>query len=667
MPKSKLAEILIVFRIEECKESPYYESSDAKQFRMQVAEVKQFYASLFLLRSRCIEVDDEQIPLPGSTAEEENSTSDRGCQMRVLLRHDKYQALGELLDELPIAVEQHRKVFIFNGYRYTPQFQRTYAARECNSTTTWIDGGIMPVHQFLSIFDTQVEELESFLLAAKALLRLFCETVANFEVLWLKCLNALSNFCSTPETRTDSLSSLLRAWIASPQYWTSYSWSGISVEWAALRAILYRTCYRRAASLNRAKRLLQLHLISSIFSKNGAQPHSYFGARVSAIYRGGTNMDSTRKELPMIIGGKEIKSQHDSGAERGNFMDCDLASKLNLRLRTEKGDCKRFSMGNGKIVKALGRVRAVCAFAKEAQTKMKCWFYVFDELASPLIMGSHFLEKTKTLSDHVHRLEDCIPKPGIVPMVNLIGSTQHAKRRFTAYIDHRYTLINADSGSDLDLMSSTYVRAHGYRLDRRRRCRKRVRFADNTMAETIGQVQATLTLEDGSTYSKTFDILPKLTSDVLLGQFTLEEIKAFQLHRRSFVNVFAGERHLELSVLGYLGKVNEFLACKLRRVHRRRSLGQNQGKLLQYTSIASDLPLIHGSASLAKQQDDDLMEVLQAQDLEAERLHLQSERFHLQNERSAASTTTPEVADGDGGGSEPVQSRFRKITPVHHP
>ena len=538
---------------------------------MQIKEVKQFYASLFMLRSRCTEVDNEHSPLPGSAAEEENSTSDRGCQTRVLLKHDQYQALGEILEELPIAIDQDciRYESIVN--KYTTQFQRTYVARECNSTTTWTDGGKIPYHWLLSICNSQVENLESLLLGAKALVRLFCETVANFEILWLKCLNALSDFCSTAETRTDSRSSFLHAWIASLQYFTLYS------SW-----VTFRGRYVSDQRLKGTKRLLRLHLISSIFSEKRTQPHSNLGARVSAIYRDGTNVDSARKELPMVIGGKEIKAQHDSGAERGNFMDYHLASKLNLRIRTERGDCKRFSIGSGKIVKALGRVRAVCAFAKEAQTKMKCWFYVFDELASPLIMGSHFLEKTKTLSDYVHRLEDCVPKPGIVPMVNLIGSTQQAKRRFTAYIDHRHTLINADSGSDLDLMSSTYIRAHGYRLDRRRRCRKRVRFADNTVAETIGQVQATLTLEDGSMYFKTFDVLPELTSDVLLGQFTLEEIKAFQVHRGSFVDVFAGERHLELSVLGYLGKVNEFLACKLRRVHRRRSPRQNQGKLFQY-------------------------------------------------------------------------------------
>ena len=51
------------------------------------------------------------------------------------------------------------------------------------------------------------------------------------------------------------------------------------------------------------------------------------------------------------------------------------------------------------------------------------------------------------------------------------------------------------------------------------------------------------------------------------------------------------------------------------------------------------------------------MEALQAQDLEAERLH-------LQNERSAASTTTPEGVDGDGGGSEPAQEDHAGPPPI---
>ena len=593
----KLAEVLDIYRIEALEESAKYVDHHGDEFRMQVEEVKRFYASLIMLRSRCIDGDNERLTsVPGSTTKEVNSTSDLGCQMTVYLKHDQYQALGEILTELPNAVQRHRRNFKLNGDRYTSHFQRTYVAEKCNSTTTWTDEGSISYHWLLKMCDDQEEILESLLLGAEGLLRLLCKTVANFEVLWLKCLNALSVFCSTPETGIYSGTSLLRAWIRSPRHWSPSIWSskplsseqlwddGLIERGVGFRGLVYFKSpdYQAATRLKGTMRLLSLGFASSLFSEDGRQLHSYLRGRVSAVNGYRPNMVSKRKELPMIIGGKEIKARHDSGAERGNFMDCDLASKLNLRLRNEKGDCKRFSMGNGKIVKALGRVKAVCAFAKEVQTKMKCWFYVFDDLASPLIMGSQFLEKTRTLSDHVHRLEDCISNPGISPMVNLIGSTQHAKRRFTAHIDHRLTLINADTGSDLDLMSSRYARAHGYRFDRRRGCRKRVRFADNTIAETIGQVQATLTLEDGSVYPKMFDVLPDLTSEVLLGQFTLEEISAFRSHRSSFVDVYAGERHLELSVLGYLGKVNEFLACKLRRVHRRKGQMQKQGKLIQY-------------------------------------------------------------------------------------
>ena len=82
----------------------------------------------------------------------------------------------------------------------------------------------------------------------------------------------------------------------------------------------------------------------------------------------------------------------------------------------------------------------------------------------------------------------------IIPKVNLIGSSQQTKRRVAALIRGRYTHINADSGTHLDLMPSTYVKMHGYKIDRRTECRKRVRFADNTVPEMTGQTSATIKL-----------------------------------------------------------------------------------------------------------------------------------------------------------------------------
>ena len=166
------------------------------------------------------------------------------------------------------------------------------------------------------------------------------------------------------------------------------------------------------------------------------------------------NPSPTRKYLPMMLQGKAIGAQHDTGAEGSNFMTSKLAEDLKLHVRTKESDRKSFSMGTGKVRRAIGRVRAWCAFAKESGTKMKCWFYVLPKLASPLIMGSQFLKDTKTMSHFTHRLADQLPCTPSTPMVNLISSTQQAKRRLVAFIDDRQTYINADSGSHLDLMSS---------------------------------------------------------------------------------------------------------------------------------------------------------------------------------------------------------------------
>lgn len=324
----------------------------------------------------------------------------------------------------------------------------------------------------------------------------------------------------------------------------------------------------------------------------------------------------TRKYLPMILQGKAIGAQHDTGAEGSNFMTSKLAEDLKLHVRTKESDRKSFSMGTGKVRRAIGRVRAWCAFAKESGTKIKCWFHVLPKLASPLIMGSEFLRDTKTMSHFTHRLEDQLPCTPFAPIVNLISSTLQAKRRLVAFIDDRQTYINADSGSHLDLMSSAYVKKYGYKLDRRRECRKRLQLADGTAAETIGQVKAELTLHDGSTYLKTFDVLPDLMSEVLIGEDTLAELKIFTEHEGSFIDVLGGERHFELSILSHLGCLNKFLVRKLN-LSNRRSQAEYQCELSLNLSLlfGTDVNLL---VSLAKQQDDKAMEALHEQDLDAE-------------------------------------------------
>lgn len=328
----------------------------------------------------------------------------------------------------------------------------------------------------------------------------------------------------------------------------------------------------------------------------------------------------------MLIEGREIReAKHDTGAENGNFIALDLVNDLQLHIRQNESDRKTFSLGNGKVVRSVGMVKASCAFVKEAQTSMRCWFHVFERLASPLIMGLEFLEKTKTLSHFTGRLDDRLPNASIVPMVNFIGSAQRAKRRFSAFINDSHTYVNADSGSDLDLMSFAHVRRKGYKIDRSRDHRKRIQLADTTVVETIGQVRATLTLENGRSYSRLFDVLPGLASDVLIGETTLDEINAFTTLQNSFVDIPAGEGLPEFCILGFLRNVNRFLAHKI--IYGRRGSGdQQQGMLIRKLKILKVLLTPNFLvASRAKRQDDALLEDIRAEDLEAERHRLSND------------------------------------------
>ena len=221
--------------------------------------------------------------------------------------------------------------------------------------------------------------------------------------------------------------------------------------------------------------------------------------------------------------------------------------------------------GTGKVIRTIGRVRTKCPFAKDTAIRSKRWFHVFKDLAVPLIMGSDLLDDTRTMSEFTYRLDDRPPSSSNFQIVNLIGSTRQAKRKLAASIDGREVFLEADSGCQLgDLMSAAYVRKQRYKIDRRSECRKRPRLADGTPAETIGRVTQNLTMRNGDSYPLTFDVLPSLINDVVLGEATLEEIKAFTVHQHSFVDVLAGERYLELGILSHLGKVNQFLARHLR-------------------------------------------------------------------------------------------------------
>ncbi|KAF7512685.1 hypothetical protein GJ744_000252 [Endocarpon pusillum] len=335
-------------------------------------------------------------------------------------------------------------------------------------------------------------------------------------------------------------------------------WSGHYVEtmYALKKAMSYALLNIQGSSLPQ-------------FSKSRQQEHD--------INFGSTG--DLKMELPMVISGVTVKSCADSGSEE-NIIDASLADRLGLRIRREKKDCKIFEIGNGKIVRSIGRTRANCTFAKDARNRIKCWFYVFAQLATPLIMGMGFLDHTQTMTKRQDRLQQCTLLPSEFFSVRSIG---RPRRQLACLVNGQYVLAKADSGSEIDMMSLSYAKTLGYRVDRTQESRSRVMFADRTVGETIGQITANIVLGDagGQSYLRTFHVFPGLSSDVLLGENILQQTQAFSTLQSSFVDNLMEAGPLELKRLIWMGRVEKLLA-KLRSSRKSRgpslSLVERQNK-----------------------------------------------------------------------------------------
>lgn len=104
----------------------------------------------------------------------------------------------------------------------------------------------------------------------------------------------------------------------------------------------------------------------------------------------------------MIIAGTKITAAPDSGSME-NVIGEGTANELRLELGNDEQHQKEFRKPDGRITKAIGRVIAVCSFAKDQVENMSCYFYVLKKQSAP-VMGETFLTATETLSKSRHRM-----------------------------------------------------------------------------------------------------------------------------------------------------------------------------------------------------------------------------------------------------------------------
>ena len=243
-------------------------------------------------------------------------------------------------------------------------------------------------------------------------------------------------------------------------------------------------------------------------------------------------------QLPIEILGSTYATCPDSGSQE-NIMAKAISDQLDLSIDDAAEHQKEFRMANGKVVKALGRTSVDCAFTKEPDSQHQCSFYVFKALIAPIIMGMAFLDATETLTKYKHRLQSSmVPRTGPLQLYGIDNPVQ----RIQCLADLRKTLANADTGSEIDLISLAYARRRGYYLDAVDFGDNRVQLADGSVAFLVGKVNISIIFGDvdnefyawkfpHTEIQRTFYVLEGLTSDMVLGEEFLDETNAFETYR----------------------------------------------------------------------------------------------------------------------------------------
>ena len=282
----------------------------------------------------------------------------------------------------------------------------------------------------------------------------------------------------------------------------------------------------------------------------------------------------TKVVLPITVTGNILRATADSGSEE-NIIALEVLETHGFWFDQSSQHHKEFQMGNGKIVSAIGRTSLDCRFTNDSALKFACIFYVFERLITPLIMGMDFLQETETLTKNRHRLES---RETFEKRFVQVCSLNNPKRRLSCFADGERVLANADTGSEVDLISLAYASKGGFPVESiEEDFESTVQFADGSCSTLSGKIilQVKFGKSNHPHSNVVFHVLEGLTCDLLLGEDLLDEIDAFQSYQEEFLRE-EGSPAFEVNTIVWFNTIERMFSNIGHRKKRNRSLDSAQ-------------------------------------------------------------------------------------------
>jgi hypothetical protein len=244
---------------------------------------------------------------------------------------------------------------------------------------------------------------------------------------------------------------------------------------------------------------------------------------------------SVRTQLSLELQGQSHTALADTGSQE-NVMSAALAKELHLDVQTDHLTTHSFVNAVGKRMKMAGHVTVDCRFSDEPHNPVSMKFWILEKIVVPLIVGRRFLEETSCLTRFRHRLRRMNVSRNLSPRVLHM---EVPRLRLQCQVGDQLILTNPDTGSDLDLMSASYFQQSNFRLQKWEHPFQSVEFADGSTARLSGFVRVPFAMGSGGqpTHLRDFHVLEGLTTDILLGNGTLEDFDAFNAYKDDFFDL----------------------------------------------------------------------------------------------------------------------------------
>ena len=257
--------------------------------------------------------------------------------------------------------------------------------------------------------------------------------------------------------------------------------------------------------------------------------------------------------LQIDINGKVVDTLPDTMSAENKMLER-VATALGIHIEVNETKQNIFTEACGKKFHSIGEAAVSVSFPGEDLKALSCRFFVVKSCTVPLIMRGFFLRATENLTRFRHRLQERFMSS--MKKFWRLCYTGVPRRRLSCPLDSCSVQANADTGSDVDLVSLEYARQRGWKVKKLERGKGFVQLANKTIVKVSGYVKVRLSI-GGYSNRKIFFVLDGLICSALLGDATLEELDVFNKYESAFVDIVSNPRADGCHIISWVERLKQ--------------------------------------------------------------------------------------------------------------